>query len=480
MALVKGNKLVNKPLTKKRPKRPKEDNPAFPYLSSKWLSLYWRLAPFLKGMSSFLLLMGVTTYTLFAAVIGLAVSIHGIDIFYLLGWLLSPVILYFLLKFFLKYYGRYSFLVLDGPKWMKLAQLLSPKNPSPGLKVIGTQLVTSRFLITPGPCSTYNGWFRGHSVIAVFLAVGLICFTAISPSKDKPGIDILTFMDPVLQMALAGILTIISLFYAVYTLSTGKNIFQPNRFFIFDRKTQRVSFHTGFFFRRMETYPWQEFEGRAMYGQYGNSTILVHVPTGNILEMQFHNAHWNNSGAVEAYSYVARFMDLSQALPNEEEFTRYLPDVKNVDDLTAGEYFAIMNERGKRRDKYHNPPAGVVFGNIHSFDVLIEQNPWLSAKNVWNAAHRYNREPNWDKWVRDKWGIAANEEYQVPDNEKVGEPEWFNEFYQFLKSNRSKIKYMDDDKRIKFTQDWFEETFPRLHWVDPITADKYDQEEVFS
>jgi hypothetical protein len=30
---------------------------------------------------------------------------------------------------------------------------------------------------------------------------------------------------------------------------------------------------------------------------------------------------------------------------------------------------------------------------------------------------------------------------------------------------------MDDDARIKFTQDWFEETFPEQHWVDSITAE---------
>ena len=446
------------------------------YLRDKGFSLFWRVAPFIKLVLSFVLIIILTFFTMGVFMVGTSIDRGDIQQGYMMLWILTPFILYGLLKYTFRYYGRYGFWLLDGPKWMKLAQLLSPKNPSPGSKVLGTQLATSRFLITPGPCSTYNGWFRAHSISLFFSLVGLMFFTG---TKKYP-IDFLTFMDPALQLSLSGVLIFLSLVHCGYILATGKNIFQPNRFFIFDRKTQRVSFHTGFFFRRMETYPWQEFEGRAMYGQYGNSTILVHVPTGNILEMQFHNAHWNNSGAVEAYSYVARFMDLSQALPNEEEFTGYLPDIGDLDSMSIAEYSHLMNERDKRRDKYHNPPAGVVFGNIHSFDVLIEQYPWLSAKNVWNAAHRNNREPNWDKWVRDKWGIAANEEYQVPDNEKVGEPEWFNEFYQFLKSNRSKIKYMDDDKRIKFTQDWFEDTFPQLHWVDPITADKYDQEESFS
>ena len=68
-----------------------------------------------------------------------------------------------------------------------------------------------------------------------------------------------------------------------------------------------------------------------------------------------------------------------------------------------------------------------------TFDFLVEEYPWLSAKNVWNAAHKYNREPNWDKWVRDKWGLAANEDYQVPDAEKEGEPEWFSKFYAFAR-----------------------------------------------
>jgi len=39
---------------------------------------------------------------------------------------------------------------------------------------------------------------------------------------------------------------------------------------------------------------------------------------------------------------------------------------------------------------------------------------------------------------------------------------------------------MDDDTRIMFFQDWFEETFPELHWVDPVTADNYEQEASFS
>jgi hypothetical protein len=189
---------------------------------------------------------------------------------------------------------------------------------------------------------------------------------------------------------------------------------------------------------------------------------------GYILELQAPTVHWNNSGAVEAYSYVARFMDRSQSLPDEKEFERYLPEKEDLEGLTAGEYFAYMDEKDSKRKKYHNPSADTVFSNIASFDMAVKEYPWLSAKNVWNAAHKYNREPNWDKWVRDKWGIAANEDYQVPKADQVGEPEWFDAFYRFLKSNSGKIKYMDDDARIKFTQDWFEETFPELHWVDSI------------
>ena len=87
--------------------------------------------------------------------------------------------------------------------------------------------------------------------------------------------------------------------------------------------------------------------------------------------------------------------------------------------------------------------------------------------------------PNWDKWVRDKWGLAANEDYQVPKNEREGEPAWFPQFLEFLVNNKKKIKSMDDETRILYTQEWFEATFPEFHWVDPVTADRDEQEEEF-
>jgi hypothetical protein len=480
MALVKGNKLVQKEPKIYNPKVPKEQDPVWPYLKKKYFSISCRINPLLKLTLSFCLLLTLSFYTIGISMLGISIDRGDFHAAFILIWLLSPLFIYSALKLIFKYYGRYAFWFLDGPKWMQMAQLLSPRNPSPGLKVIGTQLVTSRYLVTPGPNSTYNGWFRGHPFIFFAFCIGLMFFTGLGEDR----VETLIFMERSLQLALSGVLTFISIFYVGYVLTTGKNIFKPNRFFIFDRKNQSVSFHSALLFRRMETYPWQEFEGRAVYGQYGYSTVLAHVPTGNILELQAPAVHWKNSGAVEAYSYVARFMDRSQPLPDEKEFERYLPEKEDVSHLSEQQkinhLFLKDKQRKEKREKYHNPEANTVFSNIASFDMAVKEYPWLSAKNVWNAAHKYNREPNWDKWVRDKWGIAANEDYQVPKADQVGEPEWFDTFYRFLKSNSGKIKYMDDDARIKFTQEWFEETFPELYWVDPITADSHDQEEVFS
>jgi hypothetical protein len=480
MALVKGNKLVQKKLKINNPKIPKEQDPVWPYLKSNWLSIYWRVGPFIKLILSFVLLISLCVYTFGISLFGISIDRGDFHTGYIIIWLLSPVVIYAGLKLAFIYYGRYAFWLLDGPKWMQMAQLLSPKNPSPGLKVIGTQLVTSRYLVTPGPNSSYNGWFRGHEIFFLFLSIGLMFFTGIGEDR----VEILIFMERSLQLALSGLAVFLSICYMGYSATTGRKLFKPNRFFIFDRKNQTVSFHSTLLFRRMETYPWQEFEGRAVYGQYGYSTVLVHAPTGNILELQFMNAHWNNSGAVEAYSYVARFMDRSQSLPDEKEFERYLPEKEDISHLSEQQkinhLFLKDKLRKEKREKYHNPEANTVFSNIASFDMAVKEYPWLSAKNVWNAAHKYNREPNWDKWVRDKWGIAANEDYQVPKVDQVGEPEWFDAFYRFLKSNSGKIKYMDDESRIQFTQDWFEGTFPEQHWVDPVTADSYDQEEEFA
>lgn len=479
VALIKGNKLVQKQEKKKQPKLNKDNDPAYPYLGKSRFGIFMKIAPFFHFLfkaifhSSFVF--GLIT------VMGL---IYAWEIGYIPFYIVILVasifpVSYFLHKKIFRNEGKLRYFLIDGLEWWETATLLSPKNPSPGLKVVGTHLVTSRYLAVPGPESSHNGLTK--KLIPAHCAFFMLPLMGLYMLGEE--VEYFIIIDPVFHLAISVIWTLVAWSFAFYYMH--KPLGQPRRFFIFDRKKQTLSYHPSFFSRKMVTQPWVEFEGRAVWEyRFGYSCKLIHAPTGNMLELQGPDLHWNNAGAVEAYSYVSRFMDLSQPLADKKEFERYLPEKENLDHLSTNEYFAYMDNKDKesaeRRKKYHNPPADTVLSKIGSFERAVKEYPWLSAKNIWNAAHRYNREPNWDKWVRDKWGIAANEEYQVPDNEKVGEPEWFNDFYQFLKSNRSKIKYMDDDKRIKFTQDWFEETFPQLHWVDPITADKYDQEETFS
>ena len=376
--------------------------------------------------------------------------------------------------------GKLRYLMTDGLSWFETGHLLSPKNPSPGSKVEGTQLITSRYLIVPGPESSYSGITK--KLIPLFLFFLLIPLASGAVFQATYHYQYIVFINHTFHVYLTVFWFFASSAYFIW--STGRPLYQPRRFFIFDRKKQTMSYHPAFLSRRMITRPWVEFEGRAVWEhRMGYSCKLIHAHTGQLLELQGPDLHWNNAEATEAYSYVARFMDLSQPLPDKKEFERYLPEKENLDHLSVNEYFKHMNERDRdsesRRLKYQNPPAHVVLGNIKTFDFLVEEYPWISAKNVWNAAHKYNREPNWDKWVRDKWGLAANESYQVADSDKEGEPEWFDKFYDFLKVNRRKIKPMDDDTRIMFIQNWFENTFPAEHWVDPVTADNYEMEEEF-
>ena len=402
--------------------------------------------------------------------------IDYIPFYFSIIYIFCIVLSYYFSKLFNE--GWFRYFLVDGVSWWKTSSLLSPKNPSPGLKILGTQLVTSRFLVIPGPQSSYNGLVKG--IIPYMCMMSFTLVLPIGISNEKAGIQ----GDTGLAISLGFILLVSGMTYAFKMM--GKPIYQPRRFFIFDRKEQTLSYHPSFFSRKMLTYPWVEFEGRAMaVHRSGYCCILIHAPTGNMLELQGADLHWNNAGAVEAYSYVARFMDLSQPLADEVEFERYLPrdeDLSHIKDEEEKVRMMLKSswDRLDRRKKYHNPNADTVFSKMASFEQAIKEHPWLSAKNVWAAAHKYGKQPNWDKWVRDKWGIAANEDYQVAKSDREGEPEWFPQFFEYLKTNKNKLKYMDDDTRIMFFQDWFEETFPELHWVDPVTADSYEQEEVFS
>ena len=235
----------------------------------------------------------------------------------------------------------------------------------------------------------------------------------------------------------------------------------------------------------MVTYPWSEFEGRSVWAyRHGYHCKLIHAPTGNILELQGPDLHWNSAIATDAYSYVARFMDLSQPLIDMIEFERYLPiegDFSHIQDEKekVRQIMKASFKRSERRRKYHSPAVETVIAKLGSFTQAVQEHPWLSAKNIWAASHRYGLEPNWDKWARDRFGLAANEDYQVTESEREGEPDWFPQFLAFLIENTREIEKMDDEIRILFTQEWFEEAFPELHWVDPVTADRYEQEEEF-
>jgi hypothetical protein len=480
MALMKGTKLVEKP---KKPKKiRKEDDPISLYLKDEWLSLANRFSPFFHFLFKsiyFGILISWPIILLFQVMLYQEGDISGYP------FVVVPMIFgisYYLALKKITIEGKLRYLMTDGFSWFQTGRLLSPKNPSPGLKVQGTQLITSRYLIVPGPESSYSGFTK--KIIPGFLFLLLVPFALAAAFQAEYHYQYIVFVDHTFHVYLTVVWFFASSAYFIWSM--GKPLYQPRRFFIFDRKKQTLSYHPAFLSRRMLTRPWVEFEGRAVWEQRaGYSCKLIHAPTGQLLELQGPDLHWNNAGAVEAYSYVARFMDLSQSLPNKPEFERYFPEDKELalisdKDARIRHLFSKHDEREERRAKYQNPPADVVFGNIKTFDFLVKDHPWLSAKNVWNAAHKYNREPNWDKWVRDKWGLAANEDYQVPEDEKEGEPEWFDKFYAFLKANRRKIKPMDDESRIQFTQDWFEGTFPEQHWVDPVTADSYDLEEEFA
>ena len=472
---MKGNKPVKKNDLSRKGKAINKNELCFQYLTKEKLSIFNRLSTYAHYLLSKIFEINM---------ILLPMVIGGLGVAYWLGYV--PLFSFFIygtiitLSFLISRKipeGRLSYILVDGLSWWETATLLSPQNPSPGVKVVGTQLVNSRFLVVPGPQSSYNGLARRVLPFLAFTsAIVLMPIWMLGGDDLEQG-------DKGLILSLAFIWIITGSF--VLFKYSNNPLGQPRRFFIFDRKRQTLSYHISFFSRKMVTYPWVEFEGRAV-GAYRHGYLckLIHAPTGNLLELQGPDLHWNNAGAVEAYSYVARFMDLSQPLPDEVEFERYLPEKENLDHLDDNEYFTYMSKKDKetkaRRERYHNPNADTVFSKMASFEQAIHEHPWLSAKNVWAAAHKYGRKPNWDKWVRDKWGIAANEDYQVPDSEREGEPEWIPQFFECLKTNKNKLKYMDDDTRIMFFQNWFEETFPELHWVDPVTADSYEQEEAFS
>lgn len=475
MALIKGNKLVNKNNSPKKGKEINVNKSSLEYLKQEKLSLFDYLSSYIHYLFSKIFEINMILLPMVVGGLGTAYWLGYISVysFFIYGFVLSII---FLIACKIPE-GRLSYLIVDGFSWWETATLLSPQNPSPGVKVVGTQLVNSRFLVVPGPQSSYNGLARRVLPFLAFTSMFLLI-----PIWMLGGDD-LEQGDKGLILSLGFIWLIVGGF--VLFKYSNKPLGQPRRFFIFDRKKQTISYHISFFSRKMVTYPWFEFEGRAV-GAYRHGYLckLIHAPTGNLLELQGPDLHWNNAGAVEAYSYVARFMDLSQPLPDEVEFERYLPrgeDLSHISDESERirMRFNEFSKRQDRRRKYHNPNADTVFSKMASFEQAIKEHPWLSAKNVWAAAHKYGKKPNWDKWVRDKWGIAANEDYQVPENEREGEPEWFPQFFEYLKKNKNKIKYMDDDTRIIFFQNWFEETFPELHWVDPVTADSYEQEEAF-
>ena len=476
MALIKGNKSVK---TTKKIKPSLDFRAILPYLKKTKLGLFNQCSSFFHFLFKFIFHSLVAIGPLF--IVGL---IYGYETDYvpLFSIFLIPLICIISYIAYQKIFpseGWIRYGLTDGFSWWKTASLLSPLNPSPGLKVVGTQVVTSRFLVVPGPESTYTGLTKKIIPAHLMFGVSGALFFSLQLGQDVSYLHIVDFN---FHLAFMLIWVITAWIYGFKVMD--KPLGQARRFFIFDRKKQTLSYHPSFFSRKMLTYPWVEFEARAVWEhRSGYSCKLIHAPTGNMLELQGPDLHWNNAGAVEAYSYVARFMDLSQPLPDEIEFERYLPEKENLDHLSNNEYFAHMSkidkERKLKREKYHNPNADTVFSKMASFEQAIKEHPWLSAKNVWAAAHKYGKQPNWDKWVRDKWGIAANEDYQVAKSDREGEPEWFPQFFEYLKTNKNKLKYMDDDTRIMFFQDWFEETFPELHWVDPVTADCYEQEEVF-
>lgn len=476
MALIKGNKPVNKNNSQINCKADNENQSSLVYLKKEKLSLFDYFSSYLHYLLSKIFEINMILLPIFFTGLGVAYWLGYIPLFsfFIYG---AVIALSFLISRKIPA-GRLSYILVDGFSWWETATLLSPQNPSPGVKVVGTQLVTSRFLIVPGPHSSYNGFARRVLPFLAFTS-GIV----LMPIWMLGG-DYLEQGDKGLILSLAFIWIIAGSF--VLFKYSNNPLGQPRRFFIFDRKKQTLSYHPSFFSRKMVTYSWLEFEGRAVAAyRHGYLSKLIHASTGNILELQGPDLHWNNAGAVEAYSYVARFMDLSQSLPDEVEFERYLPRDEDLSHIKDEEEKVRMMlkaswDRLDRRKKYHNPNADTVFSKMASFEQAIKEYPWLSAKNVWAAAHKYGKQPNWDKWVRDKWGIAANEDYEVAESDREGEPEWFPQFFEYLKTNKNKLKYMDDDARIMFFQDWFEETFPELHWVDPVTADCYEQEEVFS
>lgn len=475
MALVKGGRLVKEPKKTKKIKLRNNNDPSFPYLKDKKLSLIKRL----KSPIHFFFRLFFEMNIILSAVFWNLLAIG-----YVLGYLPAYAIVVYVIFLVASYYighntssGRWSYYFVDGMNWFKTASLLSPTNPSPGGRVMGMQLATSRFLILPGPQSSFNGFARK---VIPFMA----CFSAmfVIPIGMLEEIN-LTDNDQSLAISLTIIWFVVG---GIFLFKYAREpLGQPRRFYIFDRKKQTVSYHKSFFSREMMTYPWVEFEGRSVWAyRHGYHCKLIHAPTGNVFELQGPDLHWNSAQATDAYSYVTRFMDLSQPLIDMIEFERYLPiedDFSHIQDEKerVRQIMRASFQRDERRRKYHNPPIETVIAKLDSFTQAVKEYPWLSAKNVWAASHRYGLEPNWDKWVRDKWGLAANEDYQVPESEREGEPEWFPQFLAFLIENTQKIKHMDDDERIKFTQEWFESTFPELHWVDPVTADRYEQEEEF-
>jgi hypothetical protein len=470
MALMKGNKLI------KKNENSKIDDPVYPYLKNQKISVFERYSSHIHFFFKIIHRGNYLVFPFFFPFILFGIFISLFPAYTIYIYIALYFISVYVVEKLIKNEGALRYLLTDGLSWWQTGTLLSPKNPSPGLKVVATQLITSRFLVVPGPESSHNGFTR-HSItmLVLFSSMTLISVGGFDHVITEGANQSLIIMVGVVWF-------LISLAFTFYALKNPMG--SVRRFFIFDRKNQTVSFHTSFFSRKMKTLPWGEFEGRAVHEyRAGFSCKLIHAPTGNMFELQAADLHWNQYRAMEAYSYVARFMDLSQSLPDEKEFERYLPEKEDLSHLDSNEYFEYMDkkdeERQAKRKNYHNPSADTVFANIGSFDHAVKEYPWLSAKNVWAASHKYMLQPNWDKWVRDRSGLAVNEDYQVPENEREGKPEWLPQFLDFLTQNSKKIKHMDDDERIQFTQEWFEETFPELHWVDPVTADRYEQEEEF-
>ena len=151
---------------------------------------------------------------------------------YVLGYLPAYAIVVYVIFLVVSYFighntpsGRWSYYFVDGLSWFKTANLLSPTNPSPGGRVMGIQLATSRFLILPGPQSSYNGFTR-KVVPFLSLMSGSILVPIGVMREEESSLGFLI---------LVGIVWVIIGGYVLFKYSR-EPLGQPRRFYIFDRK----------------------------------------------------------------------------------------------------------------------------------------------------------------------------------------------------------------------------------------------------